>query len=163
MSLNNSDEINYKKKYLKYKQKYLNLKNQIGHGKLSSEEKKYPNGDFYIGTFLKKEKTGQGKMTYANGNIYEGTWKYDKKNGLGKMKYVSGNIYEGNWQNDEKNGQGKMTYANGEIFEGTWRNGIPLGWKGQGQDKKKSKSVYKSLMKKINKFFTAGTILNDTI
>jgi len=45
-----------------------------------------------------------------------------------------------------------MTYANGEIFEGTWRNGIPLGWKGQGQEKKK-KSVYKSLMKKINKFF----------
>ena len=47
-------------------------------------QKKYDNGNTYIGEFFGSHKDGRGKFIWANGDSYEGEWKNDKQNGKGK-------------------------------------------------------------------------------
>jgi hypothetical protein len=65
--------------------------------------KRWPNGDYYTGTWDQATGTGHGS---------------------GRKSWPAGRIYEGelkdNWI---PHGRGKMTYGNGKVRHGTWRNG----------------------------------------
>lgn len=118
--------------------------------KRSIKEKKYDNGDYYIGEILQPEniKQGKGKLFFNNtkDNYYEGEFVNDiyegygtlvidnvkykgnfhngMKNGYGKLNNsISKNSYEGEWKDDMKNGQGKETYPDGSTYEGTFLKG----------------------------------------
>eukprot|EP01034_Spumella_vulgaris_P039602 gene39602-48929_t len=45
---------------------------------LSHGEKKYINGDVYVGGWQMGERHGQGKLTRADGTVQEGLWEKDE-------------------------------------------------------------------------------------
>ncbi|KAJ8423868.1 hypothetical protein Cgig2_009496 [Carnegiea gigantea] len=61
---------------------------RIGTGGLV--EKRLPNGDLYIGTFLGNFPHGLGKYLWPDGYMYEGEWKKGKANGKGKFSWPYG-------------------------------------------------------------------------
>ena len=109
-------------------------------------ERRYPNGDLYIGgvdgslyhgkgkKFWKESgnsyegdwvydhRTGKGKFTWADGSYYEGDFVDSKFNGYGVRVYSDGCRYEGQFKDDKRHGKGKMTWPNGDTYEGDWRD-----------------------------------------
>ena len=109
-------------------------------------ERRYPNGDLYIGgvdgslyhgkgkKFWKESgnsyegdwvydhRTGKGKFTWADGSYYEGDFVDGNFNGYGVRVYSDGCRYEGQFKDDKRHGKGKMTWPNGDTYEGDWRD-----------------------------------------
>ncbi|XP_057532637.1 phosphatidylinositol 4-phosphate 5-kinase 1-like [Amaranthus tricolor] len=113
-------------------------------------EKRLPNGDLYIGSFLANLPHGVGKYLWSDGCMYEGEWKKGKANGKGKFSWPSGATYEGefkagrmegqgtytgsdgdtykgSWVSDKKHGYGEKRYANGDFYEGSWKRNVQDG------------------------------------
>ncbi|KAK9917488.1 hypothetical protein WJX75_004962 [Coccomyxa subellipsoidea] len=109
-------------------------------------QKKFPNGDTYIGGWRNGLPEGEGRYCWADGSTYDGGWKNGSKHGLGTYTWPNGASYKGEWQNgcmhgvgsfkspdgtcyeggwaqDLKQGLGKKVYANGDIYEGLWKAG----------------------------------------
>ena len=79
--------------------------------KRSIKEKRYDNGDYYIGEILQPEniKQGKGKLFFNNtkDNYYEGEFFNDIYEGYGTL--VIDNVkYKGNFHNGMKKGYGKL-------------------------------------------------------
>lgn len=83
----------------------------------------YSDSSIYVGSFVDKLRSGQGKITFRNKSSYDGQWLNDKRNGIGVYIDSIGNKYEGNWVDDVKSGNGKYTDNQGNVYEGTWTNG----------------------------------------
>ena len=81
-------------------------------------EKKYDNGDKYIGQMKSGKKHGKGIMYYADKTTYDGEWFNDLKNGHGEQSLPNGDKYEGNFKNNLMEGYGIYTYKNGRTYEG---------------------------------------------
>lgn len=115
-----------------------------------STEKRLPNGDLYIGTFLGSVPHGSGKYLWADGCMYEGDWKKGKATGKGRFSWPSGATYEGefrsgrmegtgtftgadgdtyrgSWVSDKKHGYGEKHYVNGDFYQGYWRRNLQDG------------------------------------
>ena len=78
----------------------------------------WPDGDKYVGEWIKNKRNGRGTATLADGEKYVGQWKDGKRNGQGAVTYSNGNIYSGDWKDDQKNGQGTFTFADGNKYVG---------------------------------------------
>merc|ERR1712039_821353 len=103
----------------------------------------FPQGDKYVGGYLKGLRHGNGTYTYASGppppegeepeepikpkGEFEGVWKKGVKSGLGVMTYADGSKYQGMWKAGKRNGQGAFFYANGDIYTGEWEAGYKHG------------------------------------
>lgn len=78
-----------------------------------------------------------GKMWYTNGNRYVGSWRKGQRSGRGTNYYKgNGDRYMGEWKNDQKNGAARVVYGNGDRFEGSFKDGYRTGvgtvWYGNG-------------------------------
>ena len=82
-----------------------------------------PNGDEYIGYFIKGKRNGVGKLYKKNGLLYHGNFQNNKISGFGVMKHTNGDEYSGMFKNGSYNGQGKLFRANGTVDEGIWVDG----------------------------------------
>lgn len=114
------------------------------------KNRKFANGDEYVGGWRDGYPEGHGKYLWKDGSSYEGGWKEGTKHGVGRYVWPSGATYHGEWLNgcmhgigtfdapdgskyqggwvkDLKHGLGKKTYANGDKYEGLWKNGKPEG------------------------------------
>jgi len=88
----------------------------------------YSDSSIYVGSFVDKLRSGQGKITFKNKSTYDGQWLNDKRNGIGVYIDSVGNKYEGLWVDDKENGAGKYTDTKGNVYEGTWTNGALKGF-----------------------------------
>ncbi len=88
----------------------------------------YADSSVYVGSFVDKLRSGQGKITYRNKSLYDGQWMNDKRNGNGVYIDSIGNKYEGLWMDDKENGKGKYTDLKGNVYEGSWTNGALIGY-----------------------------------
>ena len=82
----------------------------------------FPQGDRYIGEFVKGRRRGNGTYTFACGDVYEGLWKNDVRHGMGVLRYANGDVYKGTWSNDARSGQGALVFACGGSFVGQWED-----------------------------------------
>ncbi len=82
----------------------------------------YSDSSIYVGSFVDKLRSGQGKITYKNKSSYDGQWLNDKRNGYGVYVDSLGNVYEGNWVDDLKSGKGKFIDVKGNVYDGSWTN-----------------------------------------
>ena len=79
-------------------------------------QRRFPNGDAYVGQFIEDEIHGLGKMVFKaqpgdqNENHYIGEWVSGRKTGLGKYQFPNGDVYEGLFKDDMFFGRGKMVY-----------------------------------------------------
>ena len=68
---------------------------------------------FYLGEWVRGEKSGPGMMQFADGAFYNGEWKNDMQHGKGKNVWerkpedVFLNFYDGDWAYSTMTGQGK--------------------------------------------------------
>jgi len=84
----------------------------------------FPNGDFYVGSWLADQPSGKGKMTWASGDFYDGDWKNGKFHGQGTLREATGEYYVGGWVEDLREGKGKLVNANGVVmYDGDWKKG----------------------------------------
>ena len=88
--------------------KQLNINNK--------QEKKYNDGDRYVGDLINGIREGKGTMYYNNGNKYEGEWKNGLKEGKGILYFKCGEKYEGEWKNDKKEGKGNTYYQSDDRY-----------------------------------------------
>ena len=132
----------------------------------------FPNGDYYIGDFLKGIRHGKGKEYYQNntlkydgdfvngkyeghgtfiwedGEYYTGQWLNSARHGKGKEYYKNKTLrYEGDYVNNKYEGNGKLIYENGDYYIGQWLNGLRHG---------KGKLFYKN-----NNLIYDGDYVND--
>lgn len=67
-------------------------------------EKRWPNGDRYVGTFVEDRKEGTGIYTWGRGpwqgERYEGAYLNDRRHGFGTYRWPSGDVYAGPWKDD---------------------------------------------------------------
>lgn len=82
---------------------------------------------FYVGSYLKGKKEGQGRFESRYGSLYEGGWRNDKKEGEGVEILKNGARYEGHWKKNLYHGFGKYTSADGSEYEGNWVQGMKQG------------------------------------
>ena len=85
-------------------------------------QKKYKNGNLYIGELKGDLKDGRGKLVFNGGDIYEGEWKNDKQHGRGKMIWSNGANYIGFFDQDQKSGIGEYVWPDGACYMGEWRD-----------------------------------------
>ncbi len=107
-------------------------------------ERRYINGDLYVGGVHGSLRHGKGKMLWNDtGDAYDGDWVYNKMSGKGKYTWASGAYYEGDFvdgnfnghgirvyndgckyegqfKDDNRHGRGKMTWPSGDTYEGDW-------------------------------------------
>lgn len=88
----------------------------------SFSQKKYDNGNIYIGEWEGIYKDGRGKYIWAGGDSYEGEWRKDKQHGKGKSVWNGGMSYIGYFENDEKNGIGEFVWSDGNAYVGDWKD-----------------------------------------
>jgi S1-C subfamily serine protease/antitoxin component YwqK of YwqJK toxin-antitoxin module len=82
----------------------------------------WPNGDVYVGDWIKGQRTGLGVYEWSNGDIYGGNFFEGKRSGFGILKESSGYSYEGDWKDDMKNGFGTAVFSNNNKYIGEWIN-----------------------------------------
>ncbi|KAI8475462.1 MAG: hypothetical protein J3K34DRAFT_456218 [Monoraphidium minutum] len=115
-----------------------------------ARQKRFGNGDSYVGSWKNGTPSGEGKYVWADGSVYTGGWKGGAKHGVGTYTWPSGasyhgewavgfmhgvgsfeapdgSRYSGGWRKDVKHGLGKKIYANGDSYEGLWDSGRPHG------------------------------------
>lgn len=88
-------------------------------------ERRYPNGDLYIGGVDGSLYHGKGKKFWKeSGNSYEGDWVYDHRTGKGKFTWADGSYYEGDFVDSKFNGYGVRVYSTGGRYEGQFKDGM---------------------------------------
>ena len=98
----------------------------------NKKEKRYENGDKYIGEFINELKDGKGILYYNINNEkkrykYEGEFKNDKFEGKGIYYFNNGNKYERDYKNGHKEGKGIKYSNNGDRKMGNYLNGKKIG------------------------------------
>lgn len=88
----------------------------------SFSQKKYKNGNLYIGELKGDSRDGRGKLVFTGGDIYEGEWRDDKQHGKGKMIWSNGANYIGFFDKDQKSGIGEYVWPDGACYLGEWRD-----------------------------------------
>jgi hypothetical protein len=83
----------------------------------------YPNGDVYVGDWVRGKKHGRGKYTRKDGTIYLGDYENDHKHGQGKCTWSNGNVYVGKWADGLQSGRGTLTCPDGRKYVGSWKEG----------------------------------------
>ena len=88
-------------------------------------DRKYTNGDHYVGEIdvATKNLQGKGVYTFANGDRYEGEFFANRIQGKGIFKYANGDSYEGEFKDSKYNGKGVLTHADGTKEEGNFVDG----------------------------------------
>ena len=93
------------------------------------EQKKYFNGDNYIGEFKNDLSEGYGIYYFYNYRaIYEGEFKNNKKNGYGIEYYSDGSKYKGKFKNGKMEGYVFCFYSDGSKFIGEFKDGLKEGF-----------------------------------
>ena len=96
-------------------------------GNQNHDEFIFPNGDTYVGEFLKRAdrsvmKHGSGVYTSHTGFKLEGSWIEDKLNGLGRASFKSGAEYQGSFVNSKFSGEGVYYLQTGAKIEGKFND-----------------------------------------
>jgi len=83
----------------------------------------YPNGDTFVGTFVKNAKHGRGQYTFTTAKAsFVGDYVNGVRSGHGVMTYPDTSVYDGAWSEGQRHGRGSYTYANGDRYIGGWKN-----------------------------------------
>lgn len=92
-------------------------------------DRKYENGDHYVGEVdaASRNLQGKGVYTFANGDRYEGEFFANRLQGKGIFKYANGDCYEGEFKDSKYNGKGILTHADGTKEEGNFADGKYMG------------------------------------
>ena len=90
-------------------------------------DRKYANGDHYVGEVVNRDLQGKGVYTFANGDRYEGEFFANRLQGKGIFKYANGDCYEGEFKDSKYNGKGVLTHADGTKEEGNFVDGKYIG------------------------------------
>ena len=114
---------------------------------ISAKEKRFKNGDYYVGEWKKGKPNGHGVMTYADKSVYDGNWLRGVREGHGVMTYADKSEYDGNWLHGVREGEGRIEYSNGIIYSGIWSNGTIVG---DGYVKIGEKSFYGKFSPEFN-------------
>jgi len=88
--------------------------------KKKRKNKKYKNGDTYVGEMNNDKPHGYGTYTWSVGEKYVGFFKNDKKHGHGTWSFKDIK-YVGEWKEDSMHGQGTLT-SNGKKFVGKFKD-----------------------------------------
>ena len=128
-SLNKFQEVRSKVSYiesaiLELKQdltSFVSSSSSPGLRKSSFSQKKYENGNVYMGEFSGSLREGRGRYIWASGDTYEGEWVKDKQHGMGKSTWAGGNSYVGYFENNDKSGIGEYIWGDGSSYVGGWR------------------------------------------
>lgn len=89
----------------------------------------FPNGDVYIGEWVRNQMEGKGTYFYIEGDVYDGTFVEGTKDGFGTFYYTNGHLFHGEWVNDNKAGKGIYVYGSDhERFEGEWKFNVKEGY-----------------------------------
>ena len=94
-------------------------------------DRKYANGDHYVGEVVNRDLQGKGVYTFANGDRYEGEFFANRLQGKGIFKYANGDCYEGEFKDSKYNGKGVLTHADGTKEEGNFVDGKYIGPAGE--------------------------------
>lgn len=94
-------------------------------------DRKYANGDHYVGEVVNRDLQGKGVYTFANGDRYEGEFFANSLQGKGIFKYANGDCYEGEFKDSKYNGKGVLTHADGTKEEGNFVDGKYIGPAGE--------------------------------
>ena len=79
-----------------------------------------PNGDYYIGNWIKSKKNGEGEIHYSNGDVFKGKFLNDKMHGKGTWQYAARDFDEesdGESNKSQKNLLVCKKYDNGKEVE----------------------------------------------
>jgi len=79
---------------------------------------RFADGSVYVGTFARKGREGDGKLTYSNGDVYQGQFRGDARHLYGHLVYASGDTYDGKFYRDELEGHGVFKCWEGWCYEG---------------------------------------------
>ena len=90
-------------------------------------DRKYENGDHYVGEVVNRDLQGKGVYTFANGDRYEGEFFAYRLQGKGIFKHANGDCYEGEFKDSKYNGKGVLTHADGTKEEGIFADGKYVG------------------------------------
>jgi hypothetical protein len=90
-------------------------------GKREFKQKRYPNGNIYIGEWLDNKRDGNGKHIWSNGDVYSGGWKDDMQSGWGKSNWVDGSSYTGSYSQNIKEGTGEYHWKDNSMYVGEWK------------------------------------------
>ncbi len=93
-----------------------------GHGELNA-----PNGDHYVGSFVKGVRHGEGTETTAKG-LYRGFWADDVPHGLGEFSSSDGSKFRGQWVRGSRNGHGTFIDTRNNEYVGDWAADAPNGF-----------------------------------
>jgi hypothetical protein len=80
------------------------------------------NGDYYEGEFENGQANGKGVFIKGNGTKYKGEWKYDIQEGEGEETFSNGSKYIGQFSNGTKTGLGTFIWPDGSSYSGTFFN-----------------------------------------
>lgn len=89
-----------------------------GYGKMQ-----YPNGDTYMGEFLKGEFHGQGEQRGQTIGHYVGEWHHGVRQGDGRWERSDGKLYEGSFKRDLYHGTGTLFVRGRVQYRGEWLYG----------------------------------------
>lgn len=100
------------------------IKNKMeGRGSYSFYQGAGKEPDRYEGSFLDDKQHGEGTYTRADGSMYKGDWVLGRREGFGHYRWADGSEYRGYFQGDERDGYGKFKQSNGNVYEGYWQRG----------------------------------------
>ena len=82
-----------------------------------------PNGDEYLGYFIKGKRNGVGKLYRRDGFTYHGDFENNRITGFGVMRLPEGDEYRGEFKHGVYHGKGRFVDVNGRVTEGIWVDG----------------------------------------
>ena len=96
---------------------------EFKNAEIINGEKKYPNGDHYVGEMnVHGEPHGKGVLTKANGDKYEGNMVNGRPHGLNTMTSSDGTISVGKFIHGYRHGQFTAYFPNGSRLECEFRH-----------------------------------------
>ncbi len=76
---------------------------------------RYPNGNFYVGSFKSGKVEGKGVYTWVQTDeVYDGEWQQGQRHGYGIWKSNRGDSYIGEWKHGKADGYGVHQWTNGK-------------------------------------------------
>ena len=83
-------------------------------------EKRWKNGDVYIGNFIKRSLNGEGIYRFADGRVYTGTFNYDRADGVGMVTWPDGHCFCGYFKDGDFDytQTADFTFPDGELIRG---------------------------------------------
>ena len=82
----------------------------------------WPNGDTYMGDWMKGIRCGKGIFRSASGKEYVGHWEGGLRHGWGVLSHANGEVYEGEFRAGRADGLGHLQSANGDTYDGQFEN-----------------------------------------